>query len=248
MFRIKAEELESLVLGALNSLLADRRRIRALLLQFGVHNRQLDKLARCGGFIAKSLERATPRPKQCAVRALVERIELTEDSVQIVIRTAEVAGILEWNGIGMFVGKPDAWTRPHPTEIISIPTTNARIKRDLTHVLLQQGSPAKGKPRKYLVTLIRRARRAQALLDERCGKSISDLAVKFHVTNNRFPRLVRLNYLAPDIIASILDGTQPSDLTGIKLLATDLPLDWTLQRRMLGFPDQPDSLKAAPGW
>ena len=122
------------------------------------------------------------------------------------------------------------------------------VKRDLTHVLLQQGSPAKGKPRKYLVTLIRRARRAQALLDERCGKSISDLAVKFHVTNNRFPRLVRLNYLAPDIIASILDGTQPSDLTGIKLLATDLPLDWTLQRRMLGFPDQPDCLKAAPGW
>jgi hypothetical protein len=60
--------------------------------------------------------------------------------------------------------------------------------------------------------------------------------------------VVRLNYLAPDIIASILDGTQPSDLDCRKLMAFDLPMDWTLQRRLLGFPDQPDFLRAAPGW
>lgn len=61
-------------------------------------------------------------------------------------------------------------------------------------------------------------------------------------------RLVRLNYLAPDIVAAILDGTQPEELKGGKLMATELPMDWSLQRRLLGFPDQPDYLKAAPGW
>jgi hypothetical protein len=64
----------------------------------------------------------------------------------------------------------------------------------------------------------------------------------------RFTRLVRLNYLAPDIIAAIRDGTQPPELTCGTLMGADLPMDWGLQRRLLGFPDQPDFLRAAPGW
>ncbi len=49
-------------------------------------------------------------------------------------------------------------------------------------------------------------------------------------------RLIRLNYLAPDIVAAILDGKQPVDLTANKLMAdTRLPLDWRAQRAALGF-------------
>jgi hypothetical protein len=51
-----------------------------------------------------------------------------------------------------------------------------------------------------------------------------------------FSRLVRLNYLAPDILAAIVDGTQPATLTRRKLIECDLPTDWGLQRRLLGFP------------
>ena len=51
-------------------------------------------------------------------------------------------------------------------------------------------------------------------------------------------RLIRLNYLAPDIVAAILDGKQPVDLTANKLMAdTRLPLDWRAQRAALGFAD-----------
>lgn len=35
---------------------------------------------------------------------------------------------------------------------------------------------------------------------------------------------------------------------GRALMANDLPMDWAFQRRLLGFGDQPDSLRAAPGW
>jgi site-specific DNA recombinase len=45
-----------------------------------------------------------------------------------------------------------------------------------------------------------------------------------------------LNHLAPDIVAAILDGKQPADLTANKLMAdTRLPLDWCAQRAALGF-------------
>jgi len=65
---------------------------------------------------------------------------------------------------------------------------------------------------------------------------------------DKIRRLVRLNYLAPDIITSILDGTQPNDLTARKLMQHDIPMDWTLQRKVFGFAEQPDYLKANIGY
>ena len=45
-----------------------------------------------------------------------------------------------------------------------------------------------------------------------------------------------LAFLAPDIVARILSGTQPVDLTTEELTKRiDLPLDWTEQRALLGF-------------
>ena len=49
-------------------------------------------------------------------------------------------------------------------------------------------------------------------------------------------RLMRLNFLAPDIVVAILNGRQPAALTATKLMAdTRLPLAWTEQRKALGF-------------
>ncbi len=49
-------------------------------------------------------------------------------------------------------------------------------------------------------------------------------------------RIARLAYLAPDIIAAIIDGEQPPRLTARDLAkAASLPLSWAEQRRALGF-------------
>ena len=96
--------------------------------------------------------------------------------------------------------------------------------------------------------VLQKARAAQAVLDARTVWSVTEMAAQIRCHPKRFTRLVRLNYFAPDIIASIRDGTQPSSLNCSTLTAADLPMDWHLQRRMLGFPDQPDFLRAAPGW
>jgi len=50
--------------------------------------------------------------------------------------------------------------------------------------------------------------------------------------------VLRLNYLAPDIILSILDGTHPAGLTRTRLVQANLPMDWALQRKLLGFPER----------
>ena len=48
--------------------------------------------------------------------------------------------------------------------------------------------------------------------------------------------MLRLAFLAPDIVEAMIEGTQPPDLTAKRLIRReDLPLDWHEQRRRLGF-------------
>jgi len=48
--------------------------------------------------------------------------------------------------------------------------------------------------------------------------------------------LARISWLAPDMISAILDGSQPPQLTGRRLIrANAIPLDWPSQRKMFGF-------------
>jgi site-specific DNA recombinase len=55
-------------------------------------------------------------------------------------------------------------------------------------------------------------------------------------SDEHIAKLVRLSWLAPDVINSILDGYQPASLNGRRLLRTsNLPLCWSAQRQALGF-------------
>ena len=49
-------------------------------------------------------------------------------------------------------------------------------------------------------------------------------------------RVLRLAFLAPNIVEAILEGTQPVTLsTKRQLLHQNLPFRWSDQRRLLGF-------------
>jgi hypothetical protein len=90
-----------------------------------------------------------------------------------------------------------------------------------------------------LIRLLRQVREAQQLADKRRHLSVEQLARELRRTTGHFMKLLHLNYLAPDIIASIIDGTQPAGLSSRQLLDATLPLDWALQRKLFGFPEQP---------
>ncbi len=49
-------------------------------------------------------------------------------------------------------------------------------------------------------------------------------------------RLVLLAFLAPDLQRAFLDGRQPQGMNLAALMASDLPLSWSGQRRMFGAP------------
>jgi hypothetical protein len=67
--------------------------------------------------------------------------------------------------------------------------------------------------------------------------TVHAIASQEHVTPGYISRLLRLPSLAPDIVTAIVNGRKPRQLTAKKLmrLALELPIDWTEQRRLLGF-------------
>jgi site-specific DNA recombinase len=49
-------------------------------------------------------------------------------------------------------------------------------------------------------------------------------------------QLLRISWLAPDILSAVVEGRQPASLTGRQLLrATSIPLGWDEQRHFFGF-------------
>ena len=246
--RTNADAIEGLVLASLSNLIGDRERIRALLLRLGIHDKELDHLTRLTGPASQRLEVANRRQIQCACKALITRIELSPDRMKIVVRGPELRRFLTWDGVGLFRGNKAEWNRPHPTELLDVPAGVVRLKRSLWLPVRQRSETHAEVPNYRLVRLLRDARAARDLVEQERTTPLMDLARRMKCKKTRFARLVRLNYLAPDIITSILDGTQPSDLTARKLMQHDIPMDWTLQRRMLRFPEQPDYLKANIGY
>ena len=66
---------------------------------------------------------------------------------------------------------------------------------------------------------------------------IEAMSGRLGMNKGRLTSLIRLSYLAPDIVRALLEGRQPIELTPTQLLrlSKDLPHDWSEQRHVLDF-------------
>jgi site-specific DNA recombinase len=85
--------------------------------------------------------------------------------------------------------------------------------------------------------VVGRARRWLHQLNNESHPTIASLANHVGIDDGEISRILPLAFLAPDIVAAIVKGRQPVDLTGRKLIRLKpLPALWTDQRRALVFP------------
>jgi hypothetical protein len=104
------------------------------------------------------------------------------------------------------------------------------------------GGSGASAPDLVLIKAIARGRRwFEDLVSGRAG-SMVEIAKAEGVTESYVGRLVPLAFLAPDIVESILAGTQPVHVTTELLTKrVDLPNDWKEQESLLGFERAPAS-------
>ncbi len=122
--------------------------------------------------------------------------------------------------------------KPEPTIVVAVP---GRLQ-------FRGGRTWRSGPRRHanfdptLASALRSAHRA--LAESGCSPTAAPSAlVNARAPSNPYVRkLCNLAFLAPDIQAAIFAGRQPRSLTLAKLLATDLPLAWEDQERIIGLP------------
>ncbi|MBL8651288.1 MAG: recombinase family protein [Sphingopyxis sp.] len=87
-----------------------------------------------------------------------------------------------------------------------------------------------------LIKLVVKAHMAREALSLAGERSVAEVASARGYTKDYFGVLVRIGYLAPDIVTAILDGRQPAHLNRQRLArVTNLPIEWQRQREMFGF-------------
>jgi site-specific DNA recombinase len=168
--------------------------------------------------------------KRAVLAALIERIEVSVDQIDIRLRPLRLGALLDG------AATSSQGVNDDETEILSVPVRLRRAGREIRMVIDGADPFAAAKPDVRLIKLLLRARRFNATLADSEGVPFAALAQREGVSRSYFTRLVRLSYLAPDITQAILDGQQPRDLTAEKLLEhSRLPLAWHDQRIVLGF-------------
>ena len=227
--RIPAAEIEHLVVSRVRQWLLDPGGIYQGISAWLPDPSTQQQLVARAAEIGKQLSELPPTPRRAVLAALIERVEVRVDQVDIHLRRTGLAALFD-------VAGPSQSMLDEETLILSVP---ARLRRAGTEIrMLIDGTDrfAAVKPDARLIKLLVRAYRFNTTLVQSDGVAFAALAVREGVSRSYFTRVVRLSYLAPDITQAIFEGRQPRDLTAEKLLAhSRLPLAWHDQRTVLGF-------------
>jgi len=89
-------------------------------------------------------------------------------------------------------------------------------------------------PNATLIKALTRAYKWKKRLFSGGAPSTSAIAKEEGVTERYVSRVMRLAFLAPDIVEGILDGYQPADQE-LERLLKGIPISWDAQRRAFGF-------------
>jgi site-specific DNA recombinase len=227
--RVPAAEIEQLVSSRVHRWLLDPGSIykstSARLADSSMQQRLIARAAEIG----KHWPELPLARKRAVLIALIERIEVKVDQIDIRLRPPRLNALLD-------VAATSQGVTDDETEILSVPVRLRRAGREIRVVIDGTDPFDAAKPDARLIRLLLTARRFNATLAQGEGVPFAVLAQREGVSRSYFTRLVRLSYLAPDICQAILDGRQPPDLTAEKLLDhSRLPLAWHDQRTMLGF-------------
>jgi DNA invertase Pin-like site-specific DNA recombinase len=231
---VEAERTEKLAVSVLQSLFTDPVKLKEAVLSLGEYSPEIARSLRRGNLAARRLSLMQGKELRELFLALVPRMEVAPSELRLLVCCYELRRFLAWDGTGLF---SKSHVRPRGSYRFRLLYAPAYLHCGHSRyaIPLQPHCGPVLEPRSDLVDLLARAAELKDLVLHNRSKSIQELSHARHLGSIQFCRILRVNYLAPDIQAAIMDGTQPPDLTPHKILFGSLPLDWQQQRHLLGF-------------
>jgi DNA invertase Pin-like site-specific DNA recombinase len=235
--RCPAGEVEALVTVRLLGLLNDRtalfRALRdgdALPAAATEQGRILQEAAE----LEQRWPRLEPAAQAAALRGLLRRVEFHSERLDLHIDPQGLARMLLKAEVADGTPHPDTDTQQAPPIAISVAARLRRSGKEVALVIAEKGRMQHAAT--PLARLMVRAHQLGALLNSSEASDLDAPACREGVGRTYLIRMLRLFYLAPDIVEEILAGREPEGLTVNHLMKQlQLPLAWYEQRRMLGF-------------
>ena len=180
--------------------------------------------------LAKSLLTSVDDARRNTLRLIIQRIQVHDDRIDIFLHTTEMLMLFE-----------NASEYPKTAEANEMApvklTIVARLRRTGVGKRFVMGNGSNTKSADPgLLRLIARAHAIRDRLLADTSLTFKEIATEEGVSRSYATRLFRLSFLAPDIVAAILNGDHPPELTSNALIQQKhLPFDWNGQRKSLDF-------------
>lgn len=166
-----------------------------------------------------ALRTGSGREQRGLVSHVVQRVELHQDEIIVSLALETIDPLLAERGLNH-----------------TIPIRCVRSSKQLKLIIPPAPTPDGVNKNLSLIKLVTQAAAAREALAGCDSDDFDEVATAIGYGREHAADLLRIGYLAPDIISAILDGRQPHELTRSKLIRwAGLPLCWQQQRVALGF-------------
>jgi site-specific DNA recombinase len=241
--RVPASELERLAMERLKSFFADPGAITDALLPRRRSAPNVKRALRAAAEMVGTIMTQDAGKAYDLLRPLIVRGQVHADRIDIELSADRVTDVLLASGppVGDSRGMshdpdpdPEAAADEDRRIVLTIEARLQRAGMEMRFVIdgVEIGEP----PDDALVRLLMRAHALARHLSANPSVTLEEAGASENMGAPHATRLMRVNFLAPDIVVAILNGRQPAVLTATKLMAdTRLPLAWTEQRKALGF-------------
>jgi DNA invertase Pin-like site-specific DNA recombinase len=233
--RIPAGDLETVVLGRLRAFLANQAETLDAIGPEAGRGAPKNHLIERARQIADELGREAPEKIKARVTALVCRVEVRQDSVQIDVNRSTLLALLARQSSNLPMRDDTLSSSPDDIHTLTADARLARVGREMKMLVNGQNDHAAADP--SLLRIVARAHDIQSRLIQNTELSVHDVARQERVSAAYIYILLRLAWLAPDITAAIVNGKQPLQLNAMRLMrfTSQLSSDWGQQRALLGF-------------
>jgi site-specific DNA recombinase len=227
--RLPAADIEAIVRDRLRVFLSDPAAVLNAIAPHVPDGAEQKRLIDAAARLAQGWAGLTPSGLRAHLRGLVARIDVHADRVDIHLDPAHLPGDLDGETPHPRTSTP---TNAAGLLTLSVPARLKRAGMEMKMIVEGEAGQRDGSLIKVII-------KAHALKDKVLSTgetSLRTIATREGMVGSYLTRLLRLTFLAPDIITSILEGNHPPEMTARRLMRdTRLPLDWTEQRRLLGF-------------